>query len=316
LNCTIRPFDNDFAAVAALLSSANNEPITAAELEASHARFPAEGARHRLVGVTPNSQIVAYANAMWWPGRQPGNFWFTLTVDPAFRRQGIGSVLLAELERTVRNVGGARLGTGISDADEAPMAFARRHGHAVESVQLQSTLDLAMFEEARFAQVVDRVQAGGIRFFPYTDMPGQETQRKLYELYKWTDLDSPGYLGTNPDDYPPFERWQDELFGTEKTLLDGLVIAADGDRFVGMTVVQQDGPEGSLYTEYTGVLKEYRGRQIGLALKLLSVEYARAYGATSMWTKNNSGNRAMLAINDKMGYVKTFGRAWLCKELA
>ena len=52
-----------------------------------------------------------------------------------------------------------------------------------------------------------------------------------------------------------------------------------------------------------------------MALKLLSVRFARRFGARSLWTKNNSQNRPMLAINDKMGYVKTEGRSWVVKTL-
>jgi GNAT superfamily N-acetyltransferase len=50
------------------------------------------------------------------------------------------------------------------------------------------------------------------------------------------------------------------------------------------------------------VLKEYRGRKIALALKLLATRYARSLGATFIRTNNDSKNEPILAINRKLGY--------------
>ena len=54
---------------------------------------------------------------------------------------------------------------------------------------------------------------------------------------------------------------------------------------------------------HTGVFKEYRGRKIALALKLLATRYARLLGATFIRTNNDSQNAPILAINKKMGYT-------------
>ena len=312
---TIRPFADDYAAVAALLNTLNPEPITAESLQALHARFPAEGRRHRVVAEAGDLGLVGYANVSIWPGNRPGDSYFTLVTAPTFRRQGAGSGLLAAVEDWARANGVARLITGVPDEDQEALSFAAHRGFPVESTQLMSTLELATFDEAQFVGVVESVQTRGIRFFTYAEQPGEALQRLLYEVYKVTDLETPGYAGTDPSAYPPFERWQGEIFGNQATLTDGLIIAADGDRIVGLTIVQNEGEPGSLYTEYTGVLAAYRGRQIGMALKLLSVRFARRFGARSLWTKNNSQNRPMLAINDKMGYVKTEGRSWVVKTL-
>ena len=52
---------------------------------------------------------------------------------------------------------------------------------------------------------------------------------------------------------------------------------------------------------HTGVLKEYRGRKIALALKLLAIRYSRACGAALLRTDNDSQNASILAINEKLG---------------
>lgn len=305
----IRPFEQDFTAVAALLGT------TPDQLEAAHARFPADGLRHRTVAVDQAGAIIGYANTTHTPTMPPGLFWVTLITAPGARRGGVATALLADLEAWARTHGSTRLESGVPDDDEATLAFAAARSFTVPSIQLVSSLSVPDFDESPWAGVVEKVQASGIRFFTLAEAPGEETLHKLYDLYKITDLDSPGYLGTDPALYPPYERWYEDLFGDDLVIPEGLIIAADGDRFVGCTIVQKTGEERALYTEYTGVLREYRYHQLGLALKLLSIRFAKQYGAPYMTTKNNSTNGPMLAVNQKLGYVKKSGRAWLAKDL-
>lgn len=312
---TIRPFADDFAGVARLLNTVNPDPISADDLKAIHARFPAEGLRHRAVAVNQAGEIVGYANTYRTPNMKDGYFWLTLITLAEVRHQGIGTALLAHLEPWVRAHGGTHLETGVPDDDRIALTFGQGRGFHVQSIQFESRLDVPTFNEGPWASAIEMVKRSGIRFFTLAEQPGDQTIQKLYELYKITDLDSPGYIGLPADQYPSFEQWHEELFGHDRTIPEGLIIAADGDRFIGCTILQKTGDEGGLYTEYTGVLREYRGRQIALALKLLSVRFAKAYGAPYMTTKNNSTNAPMLAINQKMGYVKTSGRVWLLKEL-
>lgn len=313
----IRPFKGDFDGILPLVNSLNPAPMTAEQLEQAHARFPADGLRHRMVAVDASGRIIGYASTSFQSWHKPGRFFALLVTAPDARRQGVGSALLAEAEEWSRANGAKEMLAGTLDENKPANRFLRRHGYAVEHHTLSSRLDLAAFDEAAtpFAGVVDEVKAGGIRFFTYPEKAGDETKRRLYELYKITDLDTPGYLGTDPDLYPPYERWHEEIFGSEETVLDGFIIAADGDRYIGLTILQRTGSEGGLYTEYTGVLREYRGRKIGLALKLLSVRFAREFGAPYMTTRNSAFNGAMLAVNQKMGYVKTGGQQWWVKPL-
>lgn len=80
-------------------------------------------------------------------------------------------------------------------------------------------------------------------------------------------------------------------------------IAKDGDRYVGVVTLQQNEQTQAMYHQFTGVLPEYRGRRIGLALKLLAIQTARAAGVPYLRTHNDSLNGPMLRINrDLLGY--------------
>lgn len=309
---SLRPLQEDYAEILPLLNLVNPDLTTVEQVRGAIASLPADWAC-RMVAVDAQGQIVGYVSTTRRPGAREGDRFLTLVTRPSARGQGIGSALLAAGEAWARANGGQRLLSSATDDDEAYLQFSRRWGFQVTGHQLLSSLDLKSFDPSRFDGVVDAVSARGVHFFTYADRPGEELQRQLYELYKVTDLDSPGYAGSDPSAYPPFEQWRAELF-VSSTIEDGIIIAAMDERLIGTTILQQE-EDGGIYTEYTGVLREHRGRQIGLALKLLSVQVANRYGAPHMTTKNDLTNTPMLRVNQRLGYVKRSGRYWLSKAL-
>lgn len=313
---TIRPFAGDFAAIAPLVSLLTPTPVTAEELEQQHANVPPDMVRHRLVATDPAGEVIAYANVFSRPENWARNFHFTLVTAPGARRQGVGNALLDQVSAWAQSAGGKYLRTSVDDTREESARFAQNRGFALNHT-LVNRLEVPAFDEAAtFPGVVDRVAASGIRFLRFADLEREAALQRLYQLYKVTDMDSPGYAGTDPANYPKYEAWYDDLFGGGKTLEESILLAVDGDRWVGVTILQKDGPDRGLYTEYTGVLREYRSRGIALALKLLSVRFAKEYGAPYMITRNDATNGPMLAVNSKMGYHKVEGRFWLVKELS
>jgi RimJ/RimL family protein N-acetyltransferase len=69
---------------------------------------------------------------------------------------------------------------------------------------------------------------------------------------------------------------------------------------------------GVLYQGITGPRREYRGRGLARALKLRTIEYARAQGKREIRTWNDTLNAPMLAINVKLGFVRQ--PAWITFE--
>jgi predicted GNAT superfamily acetyltransferase len=62
----------------------------------------------------------------------------------------------------------------------------------------------------------------------------------------------------------------------------------------------------------TGVLREYRGRGIAIALKLRVTQYALQNGYDTIKTWNDSENVAMLAVNTKFRFKREVG--WITME--
>jgi predicted GNAT superfamily acetyltransferase len=98
---------------------------------------------------------------------------------------------------------------------------------------------------------------------------------------------------------------------------EGYMIAKDGDKYVGMSTVwkAQKDPKG-LYQGLTGVVRDYRGQGIAVALKLKVIEFARNHKYEKLKTWNDSTNAPMLGINVKLGFKREVGWITLEKNLA
>jgi mycothiol synthase len=86
-------------------------------------------------------------------------------------------------------------------------------------------------------------------------------------------------------------------------LADAYFIARQGARDVGMSNVTKLAADSTgLGQMFTGVLRELRGRGVATELKRRTVEYARQHGYRFIPTMNDSLDRSIWAINERLGY--------------
>lgn len=112
----------------------------------------------------------------------------------------------------------------------------------------------------------------------------------------------------------PFEQFREDVLDNPAFLPDSLIIAVDGERWIGVTHLTQSEP-GLMYKQFTGVIRPYRGRGIALALKLVAIAVCQEHQATQVKTINDAQNAPMLAINRKLGYIPESDTYMLRKEL-
>ncbi len=301
MSATFRPLDLEIDAsrYAELLSTIYPEPVTVAQVREWDEHFPRDGFRQRMVAVNENNLVVGCNEASHRPHMLPKSFWIDVIVMPGFRRRGIGSRLY-EIALTAAELQGAtRLECEVRDHTPEWLQFALARRFQIDRHVFESTLDLTTFDESPFAGTLGAVQAQGVRFFTLADAGNTEAnQRKLYELNKRNALDIPGSEGT----FPRFEDFSGYVFQASWFRAAGQILAAEGDRWIGLSAVGYFTQTNSSYNMHTGVLKEYRGRKIALALKLLAIRRARDWGAAYIRTNNDSQNAPILAINQKLGY--------------
>jgi len=81
-----------------------------------------------------------------------------------------------------------------------------------------------------------------------------------------------------------------------------VALAPDGE-MVGLASLRREGPEGPIGCGLTGVHRDHRGRGLATALKVRSLEVAKALGATTIGTGGGGANLAMRRVNERLGFV-------------
>ncbi|HYF78810.1 MAG TPA: GNAT family N-acetyltransferase [Symbiobacteriaceae bacterium] len=298
---TLRPLEvpADFPRQSAIWTAVSAEPVTVEELVEMEENDRSEYL-YRLVAVDEAGFVAGFGRAFRTPEAPAGLFSVKAWIDPEYRGLGLGRQLCDVLEAYALEHGATDFESFVKDNEPRSLAFARQRGFEIERHVFESTLVPSAFDETPYAGVVEAVEASGIRFFTVAEQPGEASERGLYDLYRRTAFDIPGFHLTA---YPPYEDWHKWVFGQSDSRPELMIIATDGDRFVGCSVMVEIPVSRTLYTDYTGVDKEYRGRGIALALKLLAIRAAQRWGAPLMRTNNDSQNAPMLAVNRKLGYV-------------
>lgn len=307
---TLRALDpsRDLPSVARLLSllwpvTVTPERLAESEAEAAP-RLQGDGQgylRVRTVAEDDAGQVVGMADGSRAAWTAPGQAAIAVVVEPAHRARGVGSRLLAAVVAYLRDQG-AMTGRGyVRDDRPHALRFARQHRFEVVRHEFGSSLDLTTFDEAPLVGALERARAAGFRFFSLADLGNTEDDlRQLYALNARTVADVPG----TEDAFPPFERFRAELLAPRgrSERPDGLIVAAYGERWVGIALVSYSPDDRVAYNSHTGVLPEFRGRGVAHALKLLALRAARSWGAVRIRTDNDDTNAPMLHVNRAFGY--------------
>ncbi|HEU5379547.1 MAG TPA: GNAT family N-acetyltransferase [Ktedonobacteraceae bacterium] len=311
---TLRPIDpqSDFPRLAELISTVVPEPVSAADLEDWQQRASPQRVQQRIAALDEQGCLIGFNDAGRDSWKVAGKFWLDVTVDPAWRKQGIGTLLYTNALEFAQREGATLLEAEVRDHLPASLRFAQKRDFQIDRHLFESTLHLAGFDETHFAGVIEGLEASGLRFTNLAELGETlEARRQLYELNRRSALHIPGRDQT----YAPFEQFQQNVFAAPWYRADGQIVALANDTWIGMTAIGYFPATNSMYNMITGVDQPYRGRGIALALKLLAIRCARKYGAAYIRTNNDSENAPMLAVNRKLGYQPQPGKYLLLKKL-
>jgi GNAT superfamily N-acetyltransferase len=302
LPITVREADpqRDYERLAEIISIHEQETITAERLHESDQHAVEGQISRKTVAVNANGEVVGYGTIGRASWSLAGRFYIQTIIDPAWRRQGIGAQVYDDNLQFAREYGADSFDTWVFENQPDGLGFAEKRGFTIERNIFESTIDLHNFDATRFAGVVEQVQASGLRLFSLAEIGNtREAWRKLWEVNYATFLDMPDSTG----EFPNFDEFA-KIWETSNWFRpDGQIVAADGDTYVGLSAVGYYKDSNSAYNMMTGVLADYRGRKIALALKLLSIRAAQRWGADYIRTNNDSQNAPMLAINRRLDYV-------------
>lgn len=169
-------------------------------------------------------------------------------------------------------------------------------------------LDLSGFDETPHLPALERAADEGIVLTTMAALGDTEQHRRaLWELNRTCAADIPGRGG-----FPSYEEYAVDRLGVASYRPDGVVVALDGDRWVGLSAtslrVDDDlGVGRYAFNEMTGVIGSHRGRGLGTAMKVHAIRFARAKRYRLMRTIHHPDNLAAIRMNLRLGFTKPPG---------
>jgi GNAT superfamily N-acetyltransferase len=244
----------------------------------------------------------------------PHKYELQLAVDPAHQRRGVGSALYDALLSLLRERGAILVRVRARESMAPSVQFLAKRGFHEVQRMWESRLDVASFDFGSFAGAEERAAGQGIEITTFGAEQGRvgDVAWKAYECFQACMRDVPSVDPVTPTSFESFVRRGMESPGF---LPHGYFIAKDGERHVGLSALwkSEEAPD-VVYQGLTGVLPEYRGKGIAMAMKLRGLRFLRAAGIREIRTWNDTTNRPMLRINEAMGFVKQPG--WILFEKA
>lgn len=294
-----------------------DNPTTLDEEKFEDARFDrGKIFRRRLVAVDPATEtVVGIANYGHMPWSiHPDRYSVWIGVYPAWQRRGVGGVLAGRVMRELRERKARALRSWVRESMTETVEWLRRRGMKDLHRSWESRLDVSNFDPSPFAK--DAGVPEGISVVTLKDELAEDPDclRAVFAMDNVLSLDVPR---VDPFTPPPFEMFKDHTLAGPRALPEAFFLAKDRDRYVGVSDLERlEAMPDTLYTGFTGVLREYRGRGIAMCLKLRAIDYAMRHGIRWIRTGNSTLNAPMLGINMKLGFVKE--NVWIImgKDLA
>ncbi|WP_349880106.1 GNAT family N-acetyltransferase [Micromonospora sp. HUAS YX12] len=245
-----------------------------------------------------------------------------LTVDPAYRRRGIGRVLHEHGVRLLREHGGKRLvGSttaalpGEEDRVFPGAAFAAAMGAEPALADVRRRLDVTGLDRDRLSALLAgaRAAATGYRPVRWRDHTPEEYVADVAYLQGRLLVDAPmGELDWEPEQMDA-ARMRDAERALDargvRRYNTGVVHEASG-RLVGWTQLGLDaGSTDHAWQEITIVDPDHRGHRLGLLCKAGNLAYALAHepALRVVDTWNAAANRHMIGINEQLGFRPAAG---------
>lgn len=206
-----------------------------------------------------------------------------VAVRKSARGRGIGSALYEEAFAHARTLNAPTIAISFAEND-AGVAFARARGFELARAEQVAVLDPRTVAERPAAEVRSFVDAN------------------LHDAYRIDDTATRDMPSLTPNEPMSWEEWEQHVLKHPLFTLEGSFVAyADGEA-AAVSMLTADPESGRSTNFFTGTLPEFRGRGLGLAAKLASIQWAAEHGITRMSTMNDETNAPMLAINRRLGY--------------
>lgn len=302
----IRPFeDRDYEAVVAVSNAVfPDRPWAAEELRYEDGHLDrGKNALERYVAVDRRTDVLAgYGEIRHLPWNfHPRKFGMTMRVFPELWGRGIGSRLWDRLQTALRDRQALAVRTVVKEDTAPAVRFVQARGFTETMRTWDSLLDVATCDLSPFQQDVARTHDAGVAITTLRDEMAKDPAclPAVHALDMELGADVP-----NPEPFTPveFPVWRSHTVDAPWFIPDGYFLAVADGQYVGVSTLWKPQAGDWLQQGLTGVKRGYRGRGIATAMKVETVEYARAHQYRQIKTENEVHNAAMIVINDRFGF--------------
>ena len=304
MDYVIRPFeDRDYEVLTEIINAVYPEyPTSANELRLEDSKRDPKCIHGRFI-LESEGKAVATANYdqnIWQ--YNPHVFDLSIGVLPKYRRSGLGAALFDHLVDQLTSHNPTKLRSYTREDFGDSVSFLKSRGFSETMRNWESRLDLNIFDMEPYKTHMEKLNQAGIELKQLSQLPqSEERDRALHELDIRLGADVP-----SPDPFTPisFETYERTILNHAGMYEDAFIVAVDGDRFIGVSTLWKSEGNDDLYTGLTAVDRDYRRKGIAVAMKLKAIEVAKSDGYSLIKTWNEQNNRAMLSINEALGYAK------------
>lgn len=308
MTLTIRPIrDPEWEAAARLWTLAvPHDPFSAGDFRKRAAEQAGWGYTAFTLAALEGEEVVGLASVYQNPGMyHPHRFVLELAVHPGRQGRGVGGVLWEATRAELLRHGAQAVRTSAREDHPLAPGFLARRGFVAGSRYFTSALDLSTFDDGPYRALEDRLARQGVRVRSLRELreAGEpDLPARLHALMSDVRRDVPRSEPATPLSREVFEE---AVLGDPGLLPEAYLIAEDaGGAWVGQTTLFRTDASPDLLTGLTGVTREARGQGVATLLKVHALRVARTLGVPAVRTDNASDNAPMLAINDRLGFVR------------
>lgn len=302
--------EKDFPQIAAVQSAADQEPWSVGQVQEweEFSRTDPDFPLDWFKAVDSDGHYAGWGccGKDDWIAPEEREIW--VAVLPEMRGRGAGTALLRHAEDLVSTAGVTGILGWTYGHDDCSRRWVEKRGYSLLRQRTDAALDLSTFNEAMAVEAVSRAESNGLCIRVVDQEKVRQYLDGVYRVYVETFRDVPFRSGDAPD--MPYESWVHETMGSKGKKV--FALAFDRDRIVGTSDLHMPRVEGqSAGINYTGVLREYRGKGLAFALKAATALAGKRAGATLIRTENDPDNPPILAVNRRLGFKSVPGnRIW------
>lgn len=216
-----------------------------------------------------------------------------VVVLPPSRGAGVGTAMLARLAAWLRERGCDEATGGVSEIDDAGIAWAQRRGFVEVGRNSILALDLTPIE----APAIN--PPAGIEIVTLAERP--DLARPIYDVCCECSPDVPG---EEEAAVPPYDDWLANDMQGASDRPDATFVALLGGEAVGYAKLSMLVAEGGIaWHDLTAVRRASRGRGIAGCLKRAEIAWAKQNGFRFLKTFNEERNEPIRRLNERHGYV-------------